>query len=363
MTIRAARIALLGLSLMVAGSGCVTQTLATRIVQAPNRKGVAREVKDPKMRAVLAETDKMYAETWRVPVGPPAAELAVAVLDPGDYKLVLNVKETIGADGGGNIGLNFEWKTPGPEEKAKAVKMPVKGTVVLLHGIMMNKESGLPWALYFAEKGYRVVLVDGRGHGRSTGDWIGYGAWEAADMVKVADELQRRELVTGRLGVFGISYGAVVALHWAALDPRVGAVVALAPFSDPQRAVEEFARGFSPKLMGTVSDATFAEAEKRAAAMAGFRWSDANVIEAVKRGRAPVLFFHGRRDTWIAPRHSERLAEVAAPGSRRVVLPNDNHVSIAVRFDLIGPEALTWWETKLGAERVLPPVAENPAKK
>jgi pimeloyl-ACP methyl ester carboxylesterase len=225
----------------------------------------------------------------------------------------------------------------------------VKGTVVLLHGIMMNRDSNLPWAVYFAEKGYRVVLVDLRGHGRSTGDWIGYGAWESADLVKLADELQRRGLLAGKLGVFGISYGAAVGLQWAARDPRVATVVAVAPFSDPQQAIKEFARGFSPKLAAKLSDATFVAAEEKAVAMAGFKWSEANVLDAVKKLRVPVLFFHGRQDTWIPPAHSELLAKVAPSGSRRVVLPTDNHLSIAVRYDKVGPRVLDWWAQHLDA--------------
>lgn len=358
MKLHAATLALLGLVVAVGASGCATRMLATRIAKAPNQQGSSRDSKDPKMRQLLAATETMYAEAWRVSVGPPAAELAVAVLDPGDFKLVLDVKEKLHGDGHGSISMNFKWHVPSPEEKARAVKRPVKGTLVLLHGIMMNKESGLPWALYFAEKGYRVVLVDLRGHGRSTGDWIGYGAWEAADLAKVTDDLQRRGLIEGRLGVFGISYGAVMALHWAARDPRVATVAALAPFSDPQQAIEEFARGFSPKLAANFNHATFAAAAERAAATAGFRWSEVSVLGAVKRLHVPVLFFHGQRDNWIPPPHTERLAQAAPPGSRRVVLPNDDHFSIAIRFDKIGPEALAWFDAKLqpGTERT-PPVA------
>lgn len=354
MNVRIATLALVGLIVALGASGCVTRRLALRMVEAPNQQEASRESKDPKMRELLAATEAMYANTWRMPVGPPAAELAVAVLDPGDYKAVLDVKEKTEVDGHASISVNFEWHFPSAAEKAQTPKWLVKGTVVLLHGIMMNRDTNLPWAVYFAQKGYRVVLVDLRGHGRSTGDWIGYGAWESADLVKLTDELQRRGLLAGKLGVFGISYGAAVGLQWAARDPRVAAVVAVAPFSDPQQAIKEFARGFSPKLAAKLSDATFAEAEEKAVAMAGFKWSEANVLEAVRRLRVPVLFFHGRQDTWIPPAHSELLAKAAPAGSRRVLLPTDNHLSIAVRYDKIGPKVLDWWERHLVAATSTP---------
>ena len=43
----------------------------------------------------------------------------------------------------------------------------MRGTVVLLHGWMMNGDSMLPWSLQLAESGYRVVTLDLRNHGQS----------------------------------------------------------------------------------------------------------------------------------------------------------------------------------------------------
>ena len=318
--------------------------LATRIVTAPNRHGLPRPFCDPK---ILASADADYIEAWRLPVGPPAAELAVGVIAPADYHFVYDVKPTRDADG--NVKVNVHFKTTVSRKDGTLVTFaePPKATLVLLHGIMMTKEVMLPWAYYFAQRGYRVVLVDLRGHGRSTGKWIGFGAWEADDLVKVADELQRRGLLAGKLGVFGESYGAAVGIHWAARDPRVATVVALAPFSDPRTAIPEFARGYNPKLAAKLSDATFAVAEAKAATMAGFAWSDVNVVDAMKRVRVPVLFFHGKDDTWILPAHTAALERVAPAGSRREVTPHDDHMSLMLRLDLVGPPALAWFDERL----------------
>ena len=210
----------------------------------------------------------------------------------------------------------------------------------------------MPWALYFAQEGYRVVLVDCRGHGRSTGHRIGFGAWEADDFTRVVDELEQRGLLAGKLGVFGQSYGASMSIHWAARDPRVTTVVALAPFADPQKAIAEFARGLNPKLTNRLSDATFDSATAKAAKLAAINWTDLNVTAAMSRVHVPILIFHGTHDTWIPPLHSETLAASAPLGSRREVTPDDDHMSLMFRFDLIGPQALRWFEQWLLEPRV-----------
>jgi pimeloyl-ACP methyl ester carboxylesterase len=337
-------------------SGCVTQMLATRIVAAPNRDGLPRPFRDPK---VLAGSDAFYIEIWRSAVGPPTAELAVGVIEPANYHLTYDMKANRDADGKGEFTFNFNCKFLDKDGKRVTSAEPPKATLVLLHGIMMTKEAMMPWAIYFAQQGYRVVLVDLRGHGRSTGKWIGYGAWEADDLVKVADELQRRGLLAGKLGVFGESYGAAVGIHWAARDPRVATVVALAPFSDPRTAIAGFARGFSPKLAAKLSDETFAKAEAQAAAMAGFAWNDVNVVEAMKRVRVPVLFFHGKFDTWILPAHTEMLQQAAPAGSRREVTPQDDHITLMMRLDLLGPQALAWFDERLRDSAPTGPVADG----
>ena len=328
-------------------SGCVTGMLADRIVAAPNRNGLSKELRDPK---VIAGTEANYATSWREKVGPPAAEIAVAVIDPADYQFVSTVEFKPPVEDSREMVVTCKWNT---ELKANGHLDPTvapRATLVLLHGIMMSKESMHTWALYFAQQGYRIVLVDLRGHGRSTGSWIGFGAWEVGDLTKVIDGLQQRQLLAGKLGVFGISYGGAIAIQWAAHDSRIATVVALAPLADPQVAIWDFARGIDPQAAGKLSAATFAQAEAKAAKRAGFSWNDVNVVEAIKRVRVPVLLFHGQRDTWIPPQHSELLAAAAPPGSRRDVTPDDSHLSLALRFDLVGPPTLAWFEEKLAVE-------------
>ncbi|HVW21418.1 MAG TPA: alpha/beta fold hydrolase [Opitutaceae bacterium] len=320
--------------------GCVSHLVATMIVKAPNLQQPYRPPQNP---------DRFYAQSWRVAVGPPAAELSVAVMEPGDYRFESHPKMTADAKGE-HFGFNFRWKV----RDARAAPAAPKATVVLLPGIMLSKETMIPWGACLAGMGYRVVLVDLRGHGRSSGEWIGFGAWEKEDLARVADELQRRGLLAGPLRALGISYGGAMALQWAAVDPRVESVVAVAPYSDPRKAIVSFARGYEPKLAAKISDATFARAEKQAARMAGFDWKDADVGAAVRRMRARVLFVHGARDTWVPPADTEALLALAPPGSSRIVLPHADHIVAGLRVEVISELADAFWERRPGATLRVP---------
>ncbi|HWU06238.1 MAG TPA: CocE/NonD family hydrolase [Streptomyces sp.] len=75
-----------------------------------------------------------------------------------------------------------------------------------------------PW---YAGHGYASVRVDVRGHGNSEGmPGDEYDATELADGVAVVHWLARQEWCSGRVGMFGISWGGFNSLQIAALAPE-----------------------------------------------------------------------------------------------------------------------------------------------
>lgn len=323
-------------------SGCVTNTVARKLVRAPNL-----QMKQPWSSNANAQKflDRAVAQKLRIQVGPPDAFLAADVIEPGYYKLEHTVE--VKPDGDRHFKLHYDLKFE-PRDTLKPPP-PFQGTVVLLHGVFMTKETMLHWGLYFAECGYRAILVDLRGHGHSSGKWITYGAIEAKDMMQVADELERRGLANHALGVVGMSYGAAVGIHWAARDPRVKALVALQPFSDVDAAIIGVARGSFGEMTKTISDKTFHEAIRRAPAMANFTWADVDVLADVRRLKIPLLIYHGETDDWVAPAQSQAIAALAPPGSQLHILPGEHHATISVRLDPLAVPVVEWIHVGLNA--------------
>ena len=207
------------------------------------------------------------------------------MIEPGDYAFRYDFKRTVSPDGSGHAAVHFKYTISDKVPDTQASK----GTILLLHGILLSKESMLPWGFSFAQAGFRVVLVDLRGHGHSGGQWIGFGAFELYDLKALLDQLQVRGLIQGKLGVLGISYGGSIGLQLAGTDERVGAVVALAPFSDPRRGTLQFLRGSQPGLAGNWREDEFFKALEGPAHRAGFAWEDINVPAAVSRIKVPIL--------------------------------------------------------------------------
>jgi pimeloyl-ACP methyl ester carboxylesterase len=230
-----------------------------------------------------------------------------------------------------------------------------RGTVVLLHGWMMNGDSMLPWSLQLAESGYRVITIDLRNHGQSGAGPSGYGTFESDDVVDVIDTLQQRGEVVGPLYLFGVSYGAATALFTAdKLGDRVTGVVAMESFANAGEAI----RSMIPHLMSLQPTAW------KAQAMAAYgRWryggQDINAViaaasqrldldldtvdvtRALADTRACVLLLHGQDDAHVRVDQGRALA-AASPRVHYIEMRGEDHITLPLRLDLLGGVVDDW---------------------
>lgn len=210
-------------------------------------------------------------------------------------------------------------------------------TVFVLHGVRNRKESMLGIANMVAANRFRAVLVDLRGHGRSTGDWLSYGVVESRDMKQVLDELTPRGVVVGNVGVLGFSYGAATAIEWAAIDPRVKAVVSVASFSSLRAVVPDY---LPVKLSQRFIDESIAEAGHEG----GFDPDLASPERAITQTRAPVLIVHGDADTHIPLWHAARIYAAGESHSELEIVPGETHASIiADRTGTLRDRGMGWF--------------------
>jgi pimeloyl-ACP methyl ester carboxylesterase len=229
-------------------------------------------------------------------VDAPNAGLAVPEPEEGEFRVTTGPPEA-----------SIAYEVDGAQE-------PV-ATVLVLHGIRDTRVSMLGWASLLGSTGMRAVLVDLRGHGRSTGSTLSYGVLDAADLSRVLDDLQARGLRAGHVGVLGVSYGAATAIEWAGADSRVERVVAIAPFAS----LAEVVPGYSPVPL---PDLFVGRSIALAGRMGGYDPALASPREAITHTSAPVLLFHGMEDDRIPYWHSREIA-AAAPEHSEVVLVDD----------------------------------------
>lgn len=195
-----------------------------------------------------------------------------------------------------------------------------KGTVLVLHELGDSKVTYMRVARKLAKKGFDVVLTDLRAHGRSSGKITTLGALEKQDQKCTIDKLYEEKLISEPLYVFGFGLGGSVAIQYAAIDPRVKGVMAVAPYRD----IGSICRKDFPLL----GDKDIRKVIVRAGEMGKFDPDDASALKAIAKVKCPVLLVHGKFDMTSPYADSEALL-VAAGGPKELdSQPLLNHLSI-----------------------------------
>jgi pimeloyl-ACP methyl ester carboxylesterase len=273
--------------------------IALAVVMAPNAlRSPQREPAFP----MPPELERRAATRFELGVGPPSARLVSWLIEPPS--------------------------------------VPARGTIVLLHGIRMDRRSLVNLGVVLSDAGYRAALVDLRGHGESSGRYLTYGEVETRDLSTLLDALENRGPL-GCVGVYGFSYGAAVALELGARDARVQAVVAAAPFASLREVVLDYRDRYLPFPLRSIPDAWFERAVDQASQFALFDPDRSAPIQAISRSHAHQLLIHGTRDDQVPLRHSRELARAAGPLAQFITIEGASHANLP--FEAVSRAALAWF--------------------
>lgn len=228
------------------------------------------------------------------------------------------------------------------------VGTPIRGTVLFLHGFMANHRQLAGAAAALRGAGYRTVLLDLRGFGQSSAGTYTFGFTDAKDLGQVTDALEKMNLCGRTIGVYGTSYGAAAAILFAAADPRVSTVIAVAPFAEIREEVPAYSRHILGETGQLFSNAGLNSLANAVSDIIHMDLDDAKPIEAIARTRAPILLIHGDMDTIIPHSASEKLAAAGGSHCRLVTIHGRGHLDLC--FDPYGELQKTtrdWFNTHL----------------
>lgn len=192
--------------------------------------------------------------------------------------------------------------------------------VLLLHGYTGWKEEMYPFAYWYHGEGYHVLVPDLRCQGESEGDFIGMGWTDRLDgMLWIQYILSQDE--DAEIILHGQSMGAAAALMMAgeeSLPDNVKAVVSDCAYTDAYSMFSEKIKEWFHLPSFPLVDSACVVLRLRG----GYNLKDASALEAVRKGKIPILFIHGKEDAMISVQMSEDLYE-AATGQKELLIVED----------------------------------------
>jgi pimeloyl-ACP methyl ester carboxylesterase len=271
-----------------------------------------------------------------VDVGPPPARLCYRIIDPGEYDF--KISSTNWMDNGTKeYRFNFNANVPG---RTNAWTTAPRGTVLLLHGFGVAQFSMLPWAFPLAQDGWRCVLVDLRGHGESTGKRVYFTVLETNDMNQLLAQLARDKELAQPVALMGESYGAVLALRLKSVDPRLGPVVAIAPFANFSNAVLNIREQYCDWVPKWIARAGI----RKLPAVLGIPASEFDPTTVLRRSPVKALFVAGAEDDIAPSAEVKEDQALAAPGSPLFIVPEATHEALTYYFKDLLPVVVPWMD-------------------
>lgn len=276
----------------------VVQLVLINISAALHADKLSRFYTDPALRDA-APPRNILSRTWRLFAGQrfPKSIQGEAPYYPHDTVMLRT-----------GSGLKIEaWYA--------AADSNAKGTVILFHGLTMNKSRVLAEANEFRYDGYHVMLVDFRAHGNSEGKVTTIGYREAEDVKLAYDYVAAKGEKT--IFIWGFSMGAVAAMK-ATVDYQLkpAGLILEMPFLSLQshlraRARTSGFRGFAEKPFAFFT--TFWMGAERGFNGYGFR-----VDGLARQISCPVLLQWGDKDRLTLRSETDKIFQ-ALPGPDKVL--------------------------------------------
>lgn len=246
----------------------------------------------------------LAAARWAVWRGFRVARI-VESGSPADLGLVFD-EVSIPTTGGKRL---FGWLVPG--------RSPSAPLVVIMHGWGANAQTMLPLAAPLIHRGYAVLLVDARSHGRSDGDTF-------SSMPRFAEDIESAVIWASThtharsIALMGHSVGGAASLLVASRRDDIGAVISLSAFDHPERVMRTYlARAKIPFIPLGWLVCRYVER------IIGHRFDSIAPIRSMSRIHCPVLIGHGADDLLVLPEAAHAIHAQAASGRAELVILDD----------------------------------------
>lgn len=207
-----------------------------------------------------------------------------------------------------------------------AAEKETKRFVIAVHGHNCNGPDECSHILKFFrnELGWNYFLPDLRGHGRSDGKYIGFGAPDSKDIVQWINYLVERFGKDIEIVLYGISMGAATVMLVNSQNPpeQVKLVIEDCGYTN---AFEECANTVKD-VIGFKIDPLLNFANFYCKRIVKYDLKkDADPLGKMKNAKNPVLFIHGDADTFVPYPMQRRLYEACPTPKDILVIPGAVH--------------------------------------
>lgn len=208
-----------------------------------------------------------------------------------------------------------------------AADTPSDTIAICFHGYTSTGwDSCASIAAFFIKEGYDCLVVDNRAHGKSEGDYVGFGILDRFDCLSWMEYINTRFDSQKNIILYGVSMGAatvVMASGFKRLPENVRAIISDCAFTSPYDVFAHILKRDYHLPEFPVMNMNDMLTRKTA----GYGFKDYSTIDAVKRTNVPILFIHGEKDNFVPTRMSHENYEACQSPKELLIVENAGHAA------------------------------------
>lgn len=219
------------------------------------------------------------------------------------------------------------WITSEDGLKLHAVYFPRGGeskVVVCFHGYTSEgMKDYIALSDYYLKRGYSMLLVDERAHGKSEGEYIGFGCLDRRDALLWVNWAVEKCGEQVQILLHGTSMGGATVLMASGLTlPRqVKGIISDCGFTSPKEVFTHVLHSmYHLPAFPVIPAADFINKRK-----AGYGMDECNAAREVRKATVPILMIHGDADTFVPVCMCEEIYENCASPKQKLIVKGAAH--------------------------------------
>lgn len=195
-------------------------------------------------------------------------------------------------------------------------------TVIIAHGYMGQASDMPQYAKIYHDLGYNVLMPDARGHGKSKGDYIGFGWPERKDYLQWIDRIVKDDSQS-EIVLHGVSTGAATVMMTSGekLPENVKAFIEDCGYSSAKDELSYQLKDMFNLPAFPLIPVTSLITKIRA----GYFFGEANAVKQLHNNTKPMLFIHGDKDDFVPFSMLDKVYEATNGPKEKYVVHGAKH--------------------------------------
>lgn len=209
---------------------------------------------------------------------------------------------------------------------AYEIKNKLNTWVIIVHGYTNNALEMLDVAYNFYKKGYSILLIDQRAHGKSDGIYSTHGFYERKDMLSWIDYINKKK--KAKIILYGISMGGTVIMRTVGENLPNNVICAI----EDCGFISNYDQFYNQlKYLKFLPKPIISSFNIFSSIFFGFNIYKFKPEEILMNGKIPFMFIHGSSDKLVPPKNAYDAYQLYKGKKKLLIIDGAKHMKSSIQ--------------------------------